>query len=62
VVNQSLGDSLRCLVGENLSTWDLVLPITKFAYNSYVNRSIGLSLFEVVVVNVENLHIFFPFP
>ena len=48
VVNKSLDNLLRCLVGENLRTWDLVLHITKFAYNSSVNRTIGMSLFEVV--------------
>ena len=39
---------LRCLTGENLRTWDLVLPIAEFAYNSYINRSIRMSPFEVV--------------
>ena len=28
--------------------WDLVLTTTLFAYNSYVNRSIGMSPFEVI--------------
>ena len=48
VVNRSLDNLLRCLVGENLWTWDLILPTVEFAYNSSVNRSIRMSPFEVV--------------
>ena len=48
VVNRSLGNLLRCLVGDNLGNWDLLLPHAEFAYNSSVNRSIGKSPFEVV--------------
>ena len=48
VVNRSLGNLLRCLVGENLRTWDLVLPTAEFAYNSSINRTIGISPFEVM--------------
>ena len=48
VVNRSLGNLLRCLVGDNLGNWDLLLPRAEFAYNSSVNRSIGKSPFEVV--------------
>ena len=48
VVNRSLGNLLRCLVGENLRAWDLLLPTAEFAYNSSVNRTIGMSSFEVV--------------
>jgi len=48
VVNRSLGNLLRCLVGEHLRNWDLTLPTTEFAYNSLCNRSIGMSPFEVV--------------
>jgi len=47
VVNRSLGNLLRYLVGENLRAWDLILPTAEFAYNSSVNRTIGMSLFEV---------------
>jgi len=39
VVNQSLGDLLRCLVGERLTTWDTVLPVAEFAITV---QSIGL--------------------
>ena len=48
VVNRSLGNLLRCLVGEKPSNWDLVLPITEFAYNNSINQFIGKNPFEIV--------------
>ncbi|XP_075665055.1 uncharacterized protein LOC142634649 [Castanea sativa] len=48
VVNRSLGNLLRCLVGEANRNWDSILPIAQLAYNSSINRSIGVSPFEVV--------------
>ena len=39
VVNRSLGSLLRCLVGDKMSNWDMVLAQAKFTYNNYVNRS-----------------------
>jgi len=48
VVNRSLGNILRCLVSDHNRNWDLILPTTQFAYNSSINRSIGMSPFEVV--------------
>ncbi|PKA60564.1 hypothetical protein AXF42_Ash019457 [Apostasia shenzhenica] len=48
VVNWSLGDLLRCLVGDHTSSWDLVLPTAEFAYNSSINRSTGMSPFMIV--------------
>lgn len=48
VVNRSLGDLLRCLIGEKLGNWDLILPQAEFAYNNSVNRSTGKSTFEIV--------------
>ena len=48
VVNRSLGNLLRCLVGNHARTWDSILPIAQFAYNNSVNRTIGMSPFEVV--------------
>lgn len=38
-VNQSLGNLLRFLVDEHVANWYQILHITKFAYNSSVNRS-----------------------
>jgi hypothetical protein len=47
-VNRSLGNLMRCLVTDHQTSWDLLLPQAEFAYNSFVNRSTGLSPFEVV--------------
>ena len=47
VINRSLGNLLRCLVGESLGNWDFLLPRAKFAYNNSVNRSTGKSPFEI---------------
>ena len=48
VVNRSLENLLRCLVGEHPGTWNLILPTAEFAYNSSMNRTTGRSPFEVV--------------
>ncbi|KAL6523452.1 hypothetical protein OROGR_017055 [Orobanche gracilis] len=48
VVNRSLGNMLRCLVGDNLKSWDLKLSATEFAHNVAVNRSTGFCPFQVV--------------
>ncbi|RVW44156.1 hypothetical protein CK203_089426 [Vitis vinifera] len=48
VVNRSLGDLLRCSVGEHVTNWDQVLPMVLFAYNRLVNGSIGRNRFEIV--------------
>ena len=37
VVNRSLGNLLRCLVGEVNRNWDSILPTAQLAYNSSVN-------------------------
>jgi hypothetical protein len=50
VINQSLGNLLRSIVGENPKQWDLSLPQEEFAYNSLVNRSIGKYPFQVVYI------------
>lgn len=36
------------VVGDNLRTWDAHLPQAEFAHNSALNRSTGLSPFQVV--------------
>ncbi|GJY25953.1 RNA-directed DNA polymerase [Tanacetum coccineum] len=48
VVNRSLGNLLRSLIGDNAKQWDLILSQPEFAYNWSVNRTIGKSPFEVV--------------
>jgi len=48
VVNRSLGNLLRTLVGEHIGSWDLKLSIDKFAYNSSVNRTTDRSPHEIV--------------
>lgn len=47
-VNRSLGNLLRCLVTDYHTTWDLLLSQAEFAYNCSLNRSTGLSPFEIV--------------
>lgn len=48
VVNRSLGNILRCLTKEHRPTWDFILPQAEFTYNDSVNRSIGLTAFQIV--------------
>lgn len=48
VVNRYLGSLLRCLVGYDVKTWDSRLPQAEFAHNRCVNRSSGLSPFQVI--------------
>lgn len=47
VINRSLGNLLRSLVGKNLKTWDQRLCQAEFAYNRSVNRTTGLSPFYI---------------
>ncbi|GJS05495.1 RNA-directed DNA polymerase [Tanacetum coccineum] len=48
VVNRSLGNLLRSLIGDNAKQWDLILPQAEFAYNRLVNRTTCKSPFEVL--------------
>ncbi|CAA7029166.1 unnamed protein product [Microthlaspi erraticum] len=48
VTNRALGDLLRCLVGDNIRSWDSVLGQAEFAHNHAVNRSTGFSPFHVI--------------
>jgi hypothetical protein len=48
VVNRSLEDLLRSLVGEHIKSWDTKLFQVEFAYNRSTNRSIGLSPFTII--------------
>ena len=48
VVNRSLGNLLRTLVGEHIGSWDLKLSIAEFAYNSSINRTTGKNPHEII--------------
>ena len=48
VINRSLGNLLRCLVGDKPKGWDLILPQVEFSYNNSINKSIGRSPFQIV--------------
>ena len=47
-MNRSLGNFLKCLVGDKPSNWELVLAQVEFAYINHVNRSTGKTPFEIV--------------
>ncbi|XP_074346955.1 uncharacterized protein LOC141685770 [Apium graveolens] len=48
VTNRSLGNLLRCLVADQVTSCDTVLPHAKFSFSNSVNRSTGCTPFEVV--------------
>nr|GEX39167.1 hypothetical protein [Tanacetum cinerariifolium] len=48
VVNQSLGNLLRSLIGDNAKQWDLILSQAEVAYSRSVNRTTSKSPFEAV--------------
>ena len=48
VTNRSLGNLLRCLVDDNLKSWDSKLGQAEFAHNRAMNRSVGFCPFQVV--------------
>ena len=48
VVNRSLGNFLRSLVGNKPSNWEMVLAQVEFAYNNSMNRIIRKTPFEIV--------------
>ena len=48
VVNRSLGNMLRCLVRDDLRSWDSLMCQAEFAHNHAHNRSLGFSPFKVV--------------
>ncbi|CAB4295196.1 unnamed protein product [Prunus armeniaca] len=43
---RKFGTDLKCLVGSNVKTWDLIIPQAEFAYNNSVNRSTKKTSFE----------------
>ena len=48
MVNHSLGDLLRCLMGEHVKSWDQKLCQVEFACNHAVNTSTRFNPFQVV--------------
>lgn len=48
MVNRSLRNLLRCLVGDKPPRWDLILPQREFSYNNSINRSTSKSPFQIV--------------
>ena len=48
MVNRSLEDLLRCLMGNHVMSWDQKLCQAEFAHNHVVSWSTGFSPFEVV--------------
>ena len=48
VVNRSLGNLLRCLVGDKPKGWDLILPQVEFAYNNSINMSTSKSPIQII--------------
>ena len=48
VVNRSLGNLLRTVVGEHTESWDLKLAIAEFAYNIDMNRTTDKSPYEII--------------
>nr|GEY13970.1 hypothetical protein [Tanacetum cinerariifolium] len=48
VINRSLGNLLRSLIGDNLKQWDLTQAQSEFAYNRSTNRTTGMSPFMIV--------------
>ncbi|PKI33592.1 hypothetical protein CRG98_046019 [Punica granatum] len=56
VVNRSLGNLLRGLVGEHVKSWDQKLSPAEFAHNHAVNRSTGFSPFQVDRFSAGDYH------
>lgn len=48
VTNRSLGNLLRCLSQQHGGSWDTILSHAEYAYNDSVNRSTGLTPFQIV--------------
>ena len=55
VTNRTLGNILRCLVQENSTSWDELLPRAEFAYNASEHRATGYSPFQILTGRNPNL-------
>ncbi len=47
IMNRMVENYLRCYCNYHQDDWDELLPVAEFAYNSAVNESLGVTLFEV---------------
>lgn len=56
VTNRSLGNLLRCLVGDNIKSWDTKLCQAEFAHNHALNRSLGFCPFRVCLWHKSAQH------
>lgn len=54
IVNRSLGNMPRCLVGEQPKQWHLALPQAEFAYNNFFNKTTRMSPFSIVYTKLPN--------
>lgn len=57
VVNRSLGNLLRCLVGDAIKSWDSKLPQSEFAHNNATNRSTSFCPFKVIYGIIPRGHV-----
>ena len=55
VTNRTMGNILRCLVQENSTSWDELLPRATFAYNASEHRATGYSPFHILTGRNPNL-------
>lgn len=55
MVNQSVGDFLRCPPSEHPRRWDVVIAQAEFAFNNAINLSTGLSAFQIVLGMSPNI-------
>lgn len=49
VVNKSLENFRKCLVGDKPKQWDLILLQVEFSHIELVNKNIGKTPFKIVV-------------